>query len=98
MGGDHEINTVGVPMIWAGRGVARTVRIEDDVWIGHRALIMHGITIGRGAVVAAGALVTKDVPAYAIVGGVPAKVLKMRFSDDPAMREHERQLSDLAGS
>ena len=56
--------------------------IGDDVWIGYRALIMSGVNIGQGAVIAAGAIVTKDVPSYAIVGGVPAKVIKYRFSED----------------
>ena len=53
--------------------------LEDDVWLGLRVTVMSGVTIGRGAVVAAGAVVTKDVPPYAIVGGVPAKVIKYRF-------------------
>ena len=53
--------------------------IEDDVWIGYRAIIMSGVHIGQGAVIAAGAVITKDVPPYAIVGGVPAKVIKYRF-------------------
>ncbi len=56
--------------------------IADDVWIGYRATIMSGVHIGQGAVVAAGSVVTKDVPPYAIVGGVPAKVIKYRFSQD----------------
>ena len=53
--------------------------IDDDVWLGARSTIMSGVHIGQGAIVAAGALVTKDVPPYAIVGGVPAKVIKYRF-------------------
>lgn len=56
--------------------------IGNDVWIGHRAIVKAGCRIGDGAVVGAGAVVTKDVPPYAIVAGVPAKVIKMRFSED----------------
>ena len=59
--------------------------VDDDVWIGYGATIMSGVHIGQGAVVAAGAVVTKDVPPYAIVGGVPAKVIKYRF--EPVMIE-----------
>lgn len=60
----------------------REVNVGNDVWIGERALIMGGVTIGDGAVVAAGAIVAKNVPPYAIVGGVPAKVIRYRFSED----------------
>ena len=56
--------------------------VDDDVWIGYGATIMSGVHIGQGAVVAAGAVVTKDVPPYAIVGGVPAKVIKYRFEPE----------------
>ncbi len=59
----------------------RTV-IGHDVWIGERALIKDGVNIGTGAVIGAGAVVTKDVPAYAVVGGVPAVVIKYRFDGD----------------
>ena len=55
--------------------------VEDDVWIGMRCTILSGVHIGRGAVIAAGSVITKDVPPYAIVGGVPAKVIKYRFSE-----------------
>lgn len=53
--------------------------VGNDVWIGARAILMDGVQIGDGAVIAAGAVVTKDVPPYAIVGGVPARLLRMRF-------------------
>lgn len=55
--------------------------IGNDVWIGARAIILDGVTIGHGAIIAANSVVTKDVPPYAIVGGVPAKILKYRFGD-----------------
>ena len=58
------------------------VEIGNDVWVGHNALIIGNVKIGNGAVIAAGAVVTKDVPAYSIVAGVPAKVLRMRFCDN----------------
>lgn len=58
------------------------ITVKDDVWIGYRSTILSGVTIGQGAVIAAGAVVVKDVPPYAIVGGVPAKIIKYRFSDD----------------
>lgn len=58
---------------------AKPVEIGNDVWIGANALIMDGIKVGDGAVVGANAVVTKDVPAYAIVGGVPAKLIRYRF-------------------
>ncbi|MCJ8144317.1 chloramphenicol acetyltransferase [Ancylobacter sp. A5.8] len=65
---------------------AQPVIIGHDVWIGHGAIVLPGRHIGDGAVVAAGAVVTKDVPAYAIVAGVPARVVRMRFPDAIAAR------------
>lgn len=56
--------------------------IEDDVWIGYGSTILSGVHINQGAVVAAGSVVTNDVPAYAIVGGIPARVIKYRFSEE----------------
>lgn len=56
--------------------------IQDDVWIGYGATILSGVTIGRGAIVAANAVVTSNIPPYAIVGGVPAKIIKYRFTEE----------------
>lgn len=57
-------------------GKSSPIIIEDDAWIATRAMVMKGVTIGKGAVVAAGAVVTKDVPPYTVVAGVPAKIIK----------------------
>ena len=75
----------------SGRGDQYDIVVEDDVWIGHGAIILTPARIGRGAIVAAGSVVTKDVPPYAIVGGVPAKLLRMRFTPEQ-IEEHERLL------
>jgi acetyltransferase-like isoleucine patch superfamily enzyme len=62
--------------------VFKNVKIGHDVWIGERAIILDGVSIGNGAVIAAGAVVTKDVEPYSVVGGVPARCIKYRFASD----------------
>jgi len=79
--GNHRFDRLDIPMIDQGNTEPRPVVIEDDVWIAARAIILPGVTIGRGAVVAAGAVVTKDVPPYTVVGGVPAKKIKSRLEE-----------------
>lgn len=59
----------------------KQIHIGNDVWIGARAIILDGVSVGNGAVIAAGAVVTKDVPPYTIVGGVPAKNIKLRYPE-----------------
>ncbi|QEK11447.1 acyltransferase [Crassaminicella thermophila] len=75
---NHRIDDLDKPIIMQGETPKELVEIEDDVWIGARAIILPGIKIGKGAVVAAGAIVTKDVPKFAVVGGNPAKIIKFR--------------------
>ena len=67
-----------IPEAWDNKG---DIVIGNDVWIGYEAVVLAGVTIGDGAIVAARAVVTKDVPPYTIVGGMPAKPIRKRFSD-----------------
>lgn len=73
----------------------KRVTVGNDVWIGTGVMVMGGVTIGDGAVIGAGAVVTKDVPPYAIVGGVPAKIIKKRFSDEMIAKLEESEWWNL---
>lgn len=75
---NHAFDILNIPIIKQDYYDASVI-IEDDVWIGGGAIILAGVTVGKGAIIAAGAVVNKDVPAYAIVGGIPAKILKYRI-------------------
>jgi len=79
----HRFDRLDVPMARQGHLEPEPVTIEDDVWIGARVIILPGVRIGRGAIVGAGSVVTKDVPAYAVVGGNPARVIRSRKGDIP---------------
>jgi chloramphenicol O-acetyltransferase type B len=84
----HTYDVPGQTMFMGPRRDRGGIVIEDDVWIGHGATVLSGVTIGRGSIVAAGAVVIRDVPRYSIVAGNPASVLRMRFSEaDIAMHE-----------
>ena len=96
--GDHRIDIVGkyIADITDNEKLPNNdlpVTIEDDCWIGANVTILKGVTIGRGCVIAAGAVVTKSFPPYSIIGGVPAKLLKMRFTSEQII-EHERLLDE----
>ena len=67
-----------IPRAWDNKG---DITVGSDVWIGYEAVILAGVTIGSGAIIGARALVTRDVPPYAIVGGVPAKLIRKRFDE-----------------
>lgn len=92
-GGNHRIDVVGVYMDEVKKmpNSDGTVFIDDDVWIGAKAIILKNVTIGKGAVVGAGSVVTKNVPPYAVVAGNPAKIIKMRFSAKQ-IEQHEKSL------
>lgn len=75
---NHKIDDPDIPMIQQGFTKATKIFIDDDVWIGDRVTILAGVHIHSHSVVGAGAVVTKDVPEYAIVGGVPARVIRYR--------------------
>jgi acetyltransferase-like isoleucine patch superfamily enzyme len=94
-GDDHRFDKVGEAVIFSGRPEQRECIIEDDVWIGARAILLKGTRIRRGAVVAAGAVVVKDVDPYTIVGGVPARVIGQRFDQEEA-RQHDAFLAEPA--
>lgn len=76
---EWELERAQVTRAWDHRG---DIVIGNDVWIGYEAVILAGVTIGDGAIIGTRAVVTKDVPPYTIVGGVPAKPIRKRFSDD----------------
>ena len=75
---NHRFDRLDIPMREQGYGPVEPVEIGDDYWIGGRVTILPGVHVGNGAVIAAGAVVTKDVPPYAVVGGVPAKIIYNR--------------------
>lgn len=94
---DHNYKEIGKSIkdaSWIGDkeyswlGLNKKVIIEDDVWIGYGSIIFSGVKIGRGSIIAAGSVVTKDVKPYSIVAGVPAKIINMRF-DKNEIYKHE---------
>ena len=95
--GDHRIDIIGKNIIDVTVDEKLpendlAVVIEDGVWIGANVTILKGVTIGRGSVVAAGAVVTKSCAPYSIIGGVPAKLIKMRFTEEE-IKKHEKMLN-----
>ena len=100
--GDHRIDVIGKHIIDVGDEEKLPeqdlpVVIEDGVWVGANVTILKGVTIGRGSVVAAGSVVTKSCAPYSIIGGVPAKLIRMRFTEEEILR-HEACLESYAHS
>lgn len=101
--GNH-MAVIGMPMRFVGdemkdkldvnRKYDKNIVVGEDVWIGARAILLSGVTIGRGTIVSAGAVVSKDVPPYSVVGGVPARILKFRWTLDEIVA-HEQEVYPL---
>lgn len=102
LGGEHQIKSISTyPFKAYEFGYAREagskgdIIVKDDVWIGCNAIICSGVTIGQGAIVAAGAIVTKNVEPYSIVGGNPAKFIKWRFDENCRQKLCETNIVEL---
>jgi acetyltransferase-like isoleucine patch superfamily enzyme len=91
VGNDHRSDIVGSPMRLEFSGERPVTIIEAECWIGQGATIFEGVRIGRGAVVAAGAVVTRSVAPYAVAAGVPARRLRMRFTS-AEIKAHDRMI------
>lgn len=97
---DHHYQQIGTPIrrasqirdaVYSWKGLGSRVTIGNDVWVGYGAIILSGVHIGDGSVVAAGSVVTKDVPPYSIVGGNPCRVIAARFQDPRDIAEHQKR-------
>ena len=93
VGGDHLYDQAGTPTIFSGRPELKPTIIEADAWIGFGAILIAGVRVGRGAIVAAGAVVTKDIPPYEIHGGVPARKIGDRFANPDDRARHDEMLA-----
>lgn len=100
---DHDFSAIGFPIRYAPWIGSRRFPsphfdekavIEDDVWLGYGVIVLTGVRVGRGTVVAAGSVVSKDIPAYSIAAGVPARVVGQRFANPSVIAEHEAAIRD----
>lgn len=94
---DHNYQQIGTPTRLASqirdedynwKGLNQITEVGDDVWIGYGSIIMSGVKIGNGAIIAAGSVVTKDIEPYSIYGGVPARKIADRFENEEDKRKH----------
>lgn len=94
---DHHYQQFGTPIRLASsirdadyswKGLNDKIKIEDDVWIGYGAIILGGVTIGQGSIVAAGSVVSRDVESYTIYAGIPAKKVRNRFETESDLQKH----------
>lgn len=98
---DHDFRRLGFPVRfapWIGSRrfpspyLNEKVVLEQDVWIGYGSIVLTGVTVGKGSVVAAGSLVTRDIPPYSIAAGSPARVIGPRFADPADIARHEEMI------
>lgn len=96
---DHHYQQIGTPVRLASqiqdkdynwKGLNQKIIIEDDVWIGLGSVVLSGVKIGAGSIIAAGSIVTKDVEPYSIYGGNPAKKIRNRFENEEDLEKHKR--------
>ncbi len=95
VGGNHNTSEMGRFMYDVKEKMPdddQDVVFSDDVWVGTGAIILKGVRVGRGSIIAAGAVVNKDVPPYSVVAGSPAKVISTRFKDPETLFRHEKAL------
>ena len=101
---DHCYQQIGTPIRLASqirdkdyswKGIDEITVVEDDVWIGYGSIIMSGVRIREGSIIAAGSIVTKDVDAYSIYGGVPAKKIKNRFLTTEDLEKHKSMVMQI---
>lgn len=95
IGGDHRYDVIGKPVILTGRDVIEETSIGSDCWIGAHSIIMSGVNIADGCIIAAGSVVTKDTEPYCIYGGVPAKKIKPRFASKEDLDQHIKLKSEI---
>lgn len=98
VGADHVFDKAGVPTIFAGKEELSETIIGRDVWIGAFSKVRAGVTIGDGAIIAMGSVVTRDVEPFSVYAGVPAKKLRDRFADPIDRKKHEEMLEETPSS
>lgn len=94
---NHKYEDFNLPIYFQKAEVDQDIIVQDDVWIAANVTILPGVKIGKGSILAAGAVVTKNVEPYSIVGGVPAKLIKYRFPNDIRQQLIGKNFSTLIG-
>jgi len=98
VGADHVYDDVSSLMFDSGRPLMKGIVLEDDVWIGHGAIIMDGVRVARHSIVAAGAIVTKDTEPFSINAGCPSRVIKYRFDNEESRSRYLHNISNRIGA